>query len=156
VTSTVKNKRDLSAEDVKLLRELGALLDAHAGGKSLEPDQAAAFRDELRRIAGPKYSAAQELEMSVAACYIIRKELAGPGKSKLARAAAAKACGVTDQTVSTYCTRWRDAVVTMLDMQMSTPRYAGLTRPQMLEQLLAVYEKFGLPDPVKRKRHQIV
>jgi hypothetical protein len=90
--------------------------------------------------------------MCVAAAYLIRKELAGPGQWKAARAEAAAVCGVTDQTVSTYSSRWRRAVGTMLDMQMSTPRYAGLTRPQTLERLLAVYEKYGLPDLVKRKR----
>jgi hypothetical protein len=152
----VNKRRDLSEADAKLLRELAAHLDAQANGKTFAPDQAAAFRDELHRIAGPKYNAAQELEMCVAACYRIRKELAGPGKSKQARAAAATACGVTDQTVSTYSTRWRRTVEEMLDLQMSSPRYAGLTRPQMLERVLDLYEKSAVSDLVKRKRGEFV
>jgi hypothetical protein len=148
----VNNKRDLSADDANLLRELGARLDAHVKGKSLEPDQAAVFRDELNRIAGPKWTLAEELEMCVVCSYLIRKELAGPGKSKLARAEAATACGVADLTVQTYNTRWNRAAVTLINRQALTSRYAGLTRPQMLEKLLAVYEKFAIPDLVKRKQ----
>ena len=54
--------------------------------------------------------------------------------------------------MQTYNTRWNRAAVTLINRQALTSRYAGLTRPQMLEKLLAVYEKFAIPDLVKRKQ----
>jgi hypothetical protein len=140
----------LSFEDVKLLREIAAQLDAHSAGNPLSANQAASFRDSLKRMATAQVSEAQELEMNVAGAYLIRMELAGPGKSKQARAIVAKECGVAEQTVSTYTTRWRTAMKQAIELQMSSLRYAGLSRTQVLERVLDVYEKILIPDLVKR------
>jgi hypothetical protein len=99
-----KKESGTSDDNAQMLETLAQLLDDHSKGKSLDRHQAAAYRDVLRRMARQsKYTRAQRKEMRIAVCFLIRKELAGPGRgnAKAAAAATAKAYNVTDGTVNT-------------------------------------------------------
>jgi hypothetical protein len=94
---------------------------------------------DLELIASPRRS--ERLEINVAMGYAIRKELAGPGKTKIARAETAKAHSVTDETVQAYYTRQREVAHRSVEVWVAESIDEVIKREHALRALL---EHLGL------------
>lgn len=125
----------------------------YSSGKSLESAQeraqAAADSMALRRIIRPTkaaYTKAKQLEMMVCISFEIRKDQLGPGRgnAKKARAATADAYKVTDQTVSTYSTRWKKDIDALLNKIVLAGQWRNLTRTEFLKRVLLDMESISL------------
>lgn len=97
-----------------LLAHLAVLLYEQSKGKAMEPHEADAYSHVIREILGlgvvPRAEQVELRECDIALEYAIRKELAGRGKSKIARGETADANATTGEVVSTYSSRHRDFV----------------------------------------------
>lgn len=146
----------ISDEFKKILKQTADLLDDLVAGKYVNPAAAHAQSLTLRRIIDPPRlrTASEELEMMVAISYAIRKELLGPkrGNSKRARAETAKVFKVTDSTVSTFSSRWKnDMGVTIEKIIAGNAKHHGRDRIATLRNYLGEFESLSGQNARRRK-----
>jgi hypothetical protein len=126
----------------QILLRIAATLQAFASDtKPLERWRAAAYAEQLRRIANPpKAIRGRGKELAVSLSYAIRRELYPHENFKKSRAKTANIFDIAERSVSTIATRHRLKARGFLERMSFNIEYQGLTRRQMLRRELSELE----------------